>query len=166
MVHGDDRRAIWESGELACEPVSPRVAESAAVPPRFGRIEHQQAQRSGIDGIMQKRPVGTDLWKGADQRGPVIVIARDRPDRARGGAERLGEPAEALAIAVLGEIAGQQQQVDAIGPIPQPFEHGAQAVHVGLVGIARLETDVDVADLGNQQGLGGPGGHVKPRMYS
>ena len=102
------------------------------------------------DDIVDEAAVAWRRGKGGEQRGAIIVVADHRVDRKGAVGHRRGQPCIGFRIAGLGQVAGHQQQVGAVGPVAQSRDHRAQALHVELVGIVPIEADVDVGDLGDQ----------------
>src|SRR3546814_8255740 len=79
-----------------------------------------------------------------------VVIADARPHRK--GATRKGgfQPAIAVGVATVGDVAGGEQQVGSVRPLDQQVEDVVEALAVIFGRIVRIEADMDVGDLRDQ----------------
>ena len=150
MVEEDDDGPVG-LGEPRLQPGGTRLAEAAAVAAIFERVEQDDAQRPLVDRILDeavmRRHFGEDLAEGLAQ----IMVAHHRQHRHAAAVEQALQGAIILDDAILGEVAAGDDQVGLPRHRRDLAQHRVEPGAVHFLGIARVEADVDVGDLRDQQ---------------
>ena len=114
------------------------------------RVEHQDAEGSGVDRILDEAVGGSGLGEHLQEAGAQIVVADAQVDGEGAFAQRPPQVAIGADVAQVGQVAAHQQQVRGGVERQQGAQGPVQATAVELERIAGLEAEVDVRDLGNQ----------------
>jgi hypothetical protein len=154
VMERDQCRPVRRRRQRRAQPFRPRLAKRAAMPPDLQRVEDDDPQRIILDRILDEVAGARMVGKGAEKDLSIVVIAHRREDRK-------GQPGQPLAVAgvgggivaVVGDVAGNEQQ---IGHGPQRAQHpqrGFEALSIEFVRIVRIEAEVQVGDLSQQHSL-------------
>ena len=151
VVEDEQGGAARGLGEPLPQPGRPGLAEGAAVAAFLEGVEDEDAQAAGLDRILVEavghRGVGEI---GPEGFAPVVVAERvvDREGQARDG---LPEPGVGQGIvAGVGEVAGGEEEVRPGHHLREGAQGPVEPLAVELVGIALVEAEMDVGDLGDQ----------------
>ncbi|KAG1252524.1 hypothetical protein G6F68_011749 [Rhizopus microsporus] len=152
MVHQHQRRAVGLFGQARGQPVQPVLAQFAVALHRHDRVQRQQAQRIGLDGVLDERAFALQIrvvGKGDAQFGAVVMVAGQEEIR---NLQRLQVVAQHLVF--VGAAQGGQGARDqhAIGPRIQGVQraHGRAQEGGGIddaVGLVARGAHVQVGDL-------------------
>ena len=148
------------SGHLrqgAVEPLQLFGAQLAVAGAGHHRIQHDQADREVVHGVLDIDRVGGDVGQVGEAFAQLlapVVIAGDDEQRHRreAAADQAGELGVFRVEAALGQVAGEQDDVGAGGEGGDGAE-GALDEHVGFrdaVGGQAARADMQVGELGDQ----------------
>jgi hypothetical protein len=151
VVEGEQGRAVRRLGEPLFQPGALRLAEPAVRLAGDRAVERDQADRQIVDHIAERTRRGAlrDLGKAFPDQLAVVMIAGDRVAGKGGLLEQCGQDVIGRGIAVIGEVARDQEGIG--GRI-----HGAdllQAAHQVAMGVDLAEGEnarrqkVEVGDL-------------------
>ena len=137
--------------ELGAKPVAPPDAECPPVPLGLEAVQHQDAQPFLLDCVLDEAIVDRSVRERGQQPLAAVVVAGDGVDRKGAGLKQLGDLFEAFDIAVVGQVAGQQQHIDLVRGGDQAVQRLPEANAVEFLGARiRIEPDMDIGHLRNQ----------------
>ncbi len=156
MVHDDIGRLGRIAREFGVEPCGARGAKGAAVAPFLQRVDRDEPHVGQVDRILHEAVAVVEARKLRVKIVAQIMVAHARPDRKGTARKGGGEPAIAVGIAAIGDIAGREQQVGPVRPLDEHVEHIVEPLAVIFGRIVRIEPDMDIGDLGDQ--------HIRPLL--
>ena len=139
VMERDQGRAVRRGVELLLQPVGAGLAEAAAVAADLERVEDEDAKRKALDRILDEAADILDLGEDVEEGRPAVMIAHQREDREGQPGDRLLVALVGLGVvAVIGDVAGDQQQVRArlqLAPAPTACESSRNRLNSsGLIG--------------------------------
>jgi hypothetical protein len=158
------------------QPAGANRIEAAAVPTDLERVEDEDPDREVLHRILHIAVRVGRIREDFPEDRTIVVIAHGRADRERQVRGRLAKAVvRETVVAIVGDVAGDQQQVRQRRHRGQHAQGLVQPLAVIFVRVARIEAQVDVGDLGDEhrQGLRAPGAgfatvdsHGRPRTRS
>jgi hypothetical protein len=133
------------------------------MPPLFQRIEHDDTQARQVQHILHKTVGQRHIGKLCNEVGPDVVVAKTHMHRKTAHAERIGEAFVTCRVAMLGQVASGQQQVGAVRTLAQMSQNLIEPLAVEFDRIVRVEAQMDVGNLCDQQSNGPPLSRRFPR---
>ena len=133
VMERDEHRAVVARGQVGVEAGELLLRERAVVATGAARVQREQADR----------PLVCALRERLAQLARAVVVARQGDDRRSQRLEQLEDPRVLRRVAVLGEVAGDE---DRVGAEPERAHVGDGAGEVP-VGVARGCADVQVGEL-------------------
>ena len=131
--------------ERAVEPFEPRRVQPAPVLAGTRRVEHDEAQRTEVDRVLD-RPVARDVEGGAELRA-VIVVARQGVDRHTDLLQQLARQPVFACVRVVGDVARDHHCVGRVRA------HGLddRLEPIGRIGVRPGGAYVRIAQLSEQE---------------
>ena len=113
-------------------------------------IDNDQSQRAQIMDILDEAICIHIAREMAGEIGADVMIAHRRQHRPRHIGKQLGDDGIAFLVALVGEIAGSEQDVGDIGAGLKPRYDLIDPLTIELVGVSGIEPDVNIRDLCDQ----------------
>jgi hypothetical protein len=151
VVERDQGRPVGLLLEPRAQPLGAGLAEAAAVPPFLQRVEDEDADRAGLDCILDETLRGLRFRKRLEESGPAVMIAEREADRERQAVQSVPQPPVGAGVRrILDQVAGGEQQVRARRHPGERPQHRVEPPPVELVRIVAVEPQMHVGDLSDQ----------------